>query len=65
MATQPDKERQTEHALLLTLLALFLFTSPFTHWGVQAGIPWFLPYLLWLLIIVIKAWISRSAGHAD
>jgi fatty acid desaturase len=65
MAAQPDNERQTERALLLTLLALFLFASPFTLWWAAAGSPWFLPYLLWLLIILAGAWLGLWQRRHD
>lgn len=57
-----DPERQRESTLLLTLLGLFLFTSPLTQWWAGENNPWYLPYQLWLLLILIGLWISRRFG---
>ena len=62
MNSDPDHTRQ--HALLLILFSLFLFASPFTNWWASASAGWLLPYLLWLLIILIGAWLHlRSRRH--
>lgn len=50
--------------LLLLALALFLFASPFTDWWAGAGLPWFIPFVLWALLIAAMAlrhWYER--GH--
>ncbi len=58
----PDKLR--EHSALLGLLILFLFATPLTLWWATPTHPWFLPYLLWLLVIFLGAVISyRYRGH--
>ncbi len=54
-----DPERQRESTLLLAMLAALLFTSPLTQWWAADNNPWFLPYLLWLLLILIGAWLSN------
>ena len=60
--TEPG--RQFESTLLLLLFALFLFTSPFTYWWANGQRIWFLPYLFWLLIILIGAWLHfRFRNH--
>jgi hypothetical protein len=65
MATGPDNEQQKEQTLLLFLLALFLFASPFTLWWATADNLWFLPYLLWLLIIIAGAWLELRHSRHD
>ncbi|MES9882819.1 MAG: hypothetical protein ABW185_18275 [Sedimenticola sp.] len=65
MPDQNDTSRQKENALLLTLLALFLFASPLTLWWATEESPWLVPYLLWLLVIAIAAWLSCRHGHHD
>ncbi len=58
----PDKLR--EQTLLLAMLMLFLFATPLTIWWATPAHPWFLPYLLWLLVIILGAVISyRFRGH--
>ena len=50
--------------LLLLVLALFLFASPFTVWWAGAGLPWYLPFVLWALLIggvACHYWLER--GH--
>ena len=65
MARQPDSDQQKEHTLLLSLFALFLFASPFTVWWASGHQPWFIPYLLWLLIILLCFWLSIRYRHHD
>jgi len=60
MPNRSDPEQQNEHTLLLALFAIFLFGSPLTLWWASDYNPWFLPYLLWLLVILIGALLS---GH--
>ena len=57
--------KQNESTLLLILLALFLFASPFTNWWASDDNPWFLPYLLWLLVVLIGAWLHSHYRHHD
>lgn len=50
--------------LLLLLLALFLFASPFTQWWAGAGLPWYMPFVFWALLIAtmfLRHWFDR--GH--
>ena len=50
--------------LILALLMLLLFASPIKDWWTAAGLPWYLPYALWLLVIVLAAWSHwRSHRH--
>ena len=65
MPRQNDPEQPHESALLLMLFALFLFASPFTIWWASGHNDWFLPYLLWLLIILIGAWLHARYRHHD
>lgn len=64
MSPANDPDKQKEHTLLLALLMLFLFATPLTLWWASPVHPWFLPYLLWLLVIILGAVISyRFGGH--
>ncbi|MEJ1378763.1 MAG: hypothetical protein RPU52_13075 [Candidatus Sedimenticola sp. (ex Thyasira tokunagai)] len=65
MPDQNDPNQQRESALLLTLLTLFLFASPLTLWWAADDSPWLLPYLLWLLVIGVAAWLSYRYRHHD
>ncbi len=64
MSPVNDPDKIKEHTLLLVLLMFFLFASPLMLWWASPAHPWFLPYLLWLLVIILGAVISyRSGGH--
>jgi hypothetical protein len=60
MARPPSPDRQLDLVLLLALFALLLFVSPLTAWWASPGSPWYLPYLLWALLIALGAWVQRS-----
>lgn len=61
MTTPP---RLTGRAVLLALLMLALFASPSVSWWLDADPPWYLPYALWLAVIVLAAWQAWAAGRA-
>jgi len=44
---------------LLFLLGLFLFASPLLAWWATPANGWWMPYLLWLLLIVLGFWAQR------
>lgn len=52
-----------EPGLLIAMLMLLLFATPLTRWWASAGLPWFAPYLLWLLIIILCA-VSYWRAHS-
>jgi len=45
--------------MLLVLLALGIFASPLTASLAGFRPPWFVPYLLWLFLIVAAAFLAR------
>jgi hypothetical protein len=64
MRFSPDSRRGLDAVVLLFLLGVFLFLSPFTFWwAANAGV-WYLPYLLWFGLIVLIAWVVHG-GHDD
>ena len=53
-----DKAPSNDSSLLLGLFILFLLSSPFLMlWG-RPGSEWYLPYLVWLGIILLIAWVN-------
>lgn len=49
------QSRGLDKTVLLLLLGLLMFASPLLPWAAGLGAPWYLPYLLWALLIVIIA----------
>ncbi len=48
--------REHEHldrVVILFLFALFLLLSPFLNWWAADDSPWYAPYLIWGLLIVL------------
>ena len=43
------------HSVLVFLLGLFLLASPFTSWWMTIGAPWYFPFALWLVLIILSA----------
>ncbi len=60
-----DSRRQLDSVLLLALLALLLFASPLMTWWARDTSPWYLPYLLWLLVIFIGGWLQLRRGDHE
>lgn len=60
-----DPIRLRESALLLALFALFLFATPLTIWWASDRSHWLLPYALWLLLILLAAWLRRRYPQHD
>lgn len=59
-----DGNRHLDSVVLLFLFALFLLISPFTTWWAADDSPWYLPYLIWLgLILLIVRTQSRRHPH--
>lgn len=54
-----------DRVLLLFLVALFLFASPFTTWWAYARLPWYLPFLLWGGLIALLAFERLTSQDDD
>ena len=50
--------------ILLFMLGLLVFASPLLDWMIGHG-PWYVLYLLWLLIIVLGAGLFYLRGRRD
>lgn len=62
MRLPTDSDISLDKVILLLLLALFLLVSPLLHWWARDDAPWYLPYLIWLLLIGITWWLQHKAG---
>jgi len=65
MQKHPDPIRLRESALILAMFFLFLFASPLTVWWASDRAHWLVPYGLWLLLIVLGAWLRRKYSQHD
>jgi hypothetical protein len=57
--------RRFDRVILLALFAVVLFASPLTRWWSAIGAPWYLPYLLWLAVILAGFWLQRRTNRHD
>jgi hypothetical protein len=51
--------------LVAFIIALFLFASPFYLLWMSPGMPWYVPYLIWLAVIVMTALIQLWRGRHE
>jgi len=58
MRQTPPPERQLDHTLAVGLLILLLLSAPVMIWWTSPESPWYVPYLIWLAIITVIAWIQ-------
>lgn len=49
-----------ERVILLLLFALLLLISPLVEYWAADDSPWYLPYLLWGVIVALTAWLQRK-----
>ena len=59
-----DSGRGFDLILVLFLLGLLLFASPLLDWFLSHGL-WYIPYLLWLLLIALGAWLQLLRSRRD
>ncbi|MBT3705440.1 MAG: hypothetical protein HOG18_01090 [Proteobacteria bacterium] len=45
-----------DRIILVLGLSALVFLSPILSWWLRPALPWYLAYLLWLLIIVMIPW---------
>ena len=57
--SRPTPPARLDLPLILGLLALLLFASPLTIWLAQLQLPWFVPYALWALVLLLAAWAAQ------
>ena len=62
MRAGSEISHRLDSIVLLVLLGVFVFASPFTFWWSAMAPIWYLPYLLWLGYIVLMGWVLRGSG---
>lgn len=55
MTRSPEGGPSLDRLVLLILLMALLFLSPAVLWWANPSTPWYVVYILWLLVIVIGA----------
>jgi len=65
MLGSADNGRRFDRVILLALFALLLFASPLTRWWSAIDAPWYLPYLLWLAVILAGALLQLRNDRHD
>ena len=60
-----ENRRRLDRVVLLFVFALLFFTPTFILWWTMIGSPWYLPYLIWLGLIILAAWLQQRRGHHD
>lgn len=63
MSNGPEPGKHLDTVILLLALALFLFASPLVTWWSDAGSSWYLPYLLWAIVILLTVWLQYRRGR--
>jgi len=56
MRYRPSND-QKDSSVLIALLALLFFASPLMLWWARNDSPWYVPYLLWALVIALAAFL--------
>lgn len=61
MPPLPSGDRSRDLSLLVFGIAALLFGSPIRLMWAQASRIWYLPFTIWLLVILLGAWAVRAA----
>ncbi len=59
MRQQPDSNKYLDAVVVIFVCAAFLFISPFLLVWSYSAAPWYLPYLLWALVILFAGIVQR------
>lgn len=60
----PVKQDRRDLPIILAGLMLVLFASPLIFWWSNPVMPWYTPYILWLLVILLAGYLHwRRLKH--
>lgn len=65
MTRHREHEQQLDRVIILFLFALFLLLSPIKGWWASDDSPWYAPYLLWGLLIILTWRLRRRMERHD
>ena len=65
MSRPPETSPPVDTLVLLILFGVLLFGSPVVLWWTDPQSPWYLPYLLWLLLIGLGGWLFGRRGKSQ
>jgi len=58
---QPSQHNR-DHALATAFVLLLLFLPPVAHLWATGALPWYLPYLLWAVVLLLPLILHRFFG---
>ena len=60
-----DRSKSLDLVLVAFVAAVFVFASPFYLLWMAPGTPWYVPYLIWLCVIVITGIVQHTRGRHE
>ena len=54
---------QRDAAVLVTIVGVLVFTPPLLTWWLSEARPWYLPFALWGVLIVLLALVQVRTGN--
>ncbi len=65
--TRAPSNKNTDKSLVAAFVLVLIFATPFTNLWARSEWPWYLPYLLWLgmilLLVLSRSRRNRSSGE--
>lgn len=65
MQRTPDNGRYLDAVVVVFLLALIVFSPPIIQVWANTSSPWWLPYAIWFVVIVLIALVQRIRGRYE
>ena len=65
MAADKHNAHSVERTLVALAVVLMIFLSPLTEFWANLNAPWYSPYLVWLLAILIVFLLQRYLGKHE
>jgi len=65
MGPGADNGKSLNLVLVTFIVAVFLFASPFHLLWMAPGTPWYVPYLIWLGVIVMTGIVQYWRGRNE